>query len=369
MCTERRAGCQSWEPGPDCDPHETAASVAHRGYDASVVRSLWPLVVILLGTGSAASAEPQILRFGTIAPEGSPWMDSLAKIGAEIAKQSHGSLQLRGFPSALAGDEGMLASQLERGQLDIAGLSGGALFELLPEATVLELPFLFRNKEEAERVVRRVLPDLRACAARRGLWLIGVGHIGFRHLGTRVPIQTLADLRAVKMRSQPSPSHRQFWDALGVRHQPIGVPDVVRALEAGEVDAIDGALTWVFASAWHQQIKHFTLTGHIFQPAVVIAGKKGAAMVPLAVRNAVDARTESSLIDQNAKQVREVEAALENALAGVGVTVHPMPAALEAEMRRLTAPLIEDFRRRASPSERRLLGVVEVELARIRRRR
>ncbi len=292
-------------------------------------------------------------------------MDTAQKIGEAISRSSHGALKLKSFSGALTGDEGELASQLQRGQLDLAGLSGGALFGIVPEATVLELPFLFRNQDEAERVVRRVLAPMRAAAAKRGVWVIGVGHIGFRHFGTRVPIRTLADLRALRMRSQPSPAHRQFWDALGVRHQPIGAPAVIRAFEAGEIDAIDGALTWVFASAWHQQIKYYTLSGHIYQPALILAGAQGSARVPVAVRKAVDALAEG-WIRENAQRVREVETMLQGSLTSLGVTVQPMPPALREELRRLTSPLIEDFRRRASPTQRQLLATIEAELARIR---
>ncbi len=344
------------------------AAASRPTYDRGV-RPLALLGILgLLGARPATAGEPsQILRYGTIAPEGSPWAEDIRKIGAEIAKQSHGSLQLRAFAGAVAGDEGQLAGKLASGQLEIAGLSGGALFGLLPEAAVLELPFLFRSHEEAERTAQAVLPFLRECASKRGLWLIGVGQIGFRHLGTRAPVQTMADLRKVTLRSQPTPAHAAFWDALGVRHKPIGVPDVVRALEAGEVDAVDGAYTWVFASAWHLQLKHFTETAHIFQPGVVLAGKKGAAMVPRAVRTAVEQRIDSALIQQNARHVREVEAALAGSLASFGVAVHPMPPALGEEMQRLSRPVIEAFRKGATPTERKLLGLVEAELAKLRK--
>ncbi len=313
-------------------------------------------------TGPAASAEPVILRLGGSAPEGSPWADALEALARLIDQNTRGAVRLKLIHGAVVGSEAEMARDVARGSLDGWGASVGAAEGLLPEMSVLELPFLFRNGKEVDHILVRLWPLLERTVASRGYRFLGMMDVGFRHLGTQAPISNLADLRRTRLRSQPSRMHTRMWDLLGIQHTPVSLPDVMGALEERKIDALDSAVVWLFVSAWHQQIRTLTLSAHMYQPGFVVLGPGGLAKVPGPLqRQLTDGMLEVCL--RYNKKVREVERSLLASLPGMGVEVRPVPPGLRAEMGSLVAPQRDEWRANASPAGKRLLVAIERELA------
>ena len=93
---------------------------------------------------------------------------------------------------------------------------------------------------------------------------------GFRHFGTKdKPIKSPADLRGKKMRSQESFVHLEMWKAFGASAVPIATTEVLTALQTGTVDGFDQATLYAIAASWYKSIKFFTVSNHIYQPAII----------------------------------------------------------------------------------------------------
>jgi TRAP-type C4-dicarboxylate transport system substrate-binding protein len=324
-------------------------------------------LVASLGHSRVATAEQVVLRLGTVAPDGSPYLEGTREGDTLVGRNSQGKVRLKVFHSGMMGDEAQLIDSLARGKIDMFAGSAAAAQPILPELSVFELPFLFRNSAEVDAVLPRVMPRLRKVAATRGYGVASYMVVGFRHLGVPRPLRTIEDLRALKMRSQPGPLHERMWTLLGVKHKAMGVADVLAALESKQVEAFDGALVWVFASAWHQHMKQLVLSGHIYQPGIMLINAAGLAKIPASLRANIFDGGEKMGVTASRK-VREVEQGLLEALSGFGVQVVPVPPALRDEMERLTAPMRGEWRKSASPEGRKLLDDIERELARLRQK-
>ncbi len=300
-----------------------------------------------------------------MAPQDSPYLEGCHAIARLAHRNCKGAVEVRIMPGGMMGDEGQMVDSLRRGGLDMFAGSAIAVHPIVPELAAFELPFLFRDGREVDEVMERLWPLLAKTVAQRGYRLIAHTTVGFRHLGSQIPLRTMADLRAVHMRAQPSPLHTRLWELAGVRATPIGQLSVAEALAARSVTAFDSALTWVFAAGWHLHIKELTQSRHMYQPGIMLMTEQAWQRIPARLRdNLFDGHLAVSRA--NIQRIRAVERDLLEALPGMGVHVSEMPRELRDDFARATKPLEGEWRDKASPAGRRLLDAIKKEIARLR---
>ncbi len=338
----------------------TILDARRRRGDRGGVRAFLAALVTgaLLGQAGPAVAAPVVLRVGTVAPEGSPWAEATQSAAKQVAKASKDTVHLRVFLAGVLGDEPQLMASLAAGKLDIYSGTAVAAEEAIPELSVFELPFLFKDDAEVERVMKEIFPVLSRVAAGRGFRMLAVTAVGFKHLGTPIPIESLADLRKVRLRSQPSALQERMWTRAGVPHTAIGQIKVLDELVAGTVNAFDAAITWMYAASWHTRIKHLTLFGHVYQLGVFMAGPSVTKQLTPAQQRAAFRGLEG-LGPENNKAVRQVERSLLATLPGLGVTVGPAPKALRSEFEVACKGLRAEWRRGTTEGGRALLDAIE----------
>ncbi len=232
------------------------------------------LAAAALGTlaPSTARADEFTMLLASVAPPDSPWSVLLAKYKADVESKSKGRIKVKLKLGGTLGDENETVTKCHRGQIQAVGASTGALASLVPELNVVELPYLFRNAEEADAIIDKVLtPELEKLFKKRGVILGFWSENGFRHFGTRSrAIKSPADLKGLKMRSQESPVHMSMYKAFGASATPIPTTEVPQALATGNVDGFDQSALYALATSWTKSIKYFTVSEHIYQPAAII---------------------------------------------------------------------------------------------------
>ena len=323
---------------------------------AAVAVAVSALLALL--SSAAGGGDTIVLRLATTAPEGSPWADACQQLTSGIEKASKGQVRMKLFRSGLLGEELETAQQLQAGTLDLYAGSSSSLVEALPELGVLEMPFLFADLAEVDRALVRVLPSLGKAVAQRGFRIVGSTDVGFRHVGSKTPVQSLTDLRRLRLRSQPAPLHARLWTLLGVKHHPLGLPSVARALEDGTIDAFDGSVGWMLAAGWVPMIKHLTLTSHMYQAGVIVAGPAALSKVPKALAQKLFAYDRDLSKDSYAR-VRTLEQTLLAQMGGMGVTLATLPPAVRAGLARAAMPVRTEWRQSATPQVRALLDSIE----------
>jgi TRAP-type C4-dicarboxylate transport system substrate-binding protein len=260
----------------------------------------------------SAHAEPEVrLRLGTIAPEDTPWADHLSEIKDRIERESNGRIKVTLYLGGRKGDETKLMSLLRQGRLQGAAVSNGAVAADVPAYRVLELPYLFRNSDEADYVIDEVIGEELADQAERSGFIVSVwAENGWRSIASRKsPVHKLEDLALLKVRSQETPTNREFWEAVSTEHVPIPLDEVLVALRTGVINGFDQTPIYMMAAAWHTQVQYFTLTRHAYQPAVLMYNKRFLDGLPDDLRAIVrgDEKAESK---RNRIMIREANDAL-----------------------------------------------------------
>ena len=93
-----------------------------------------------------ASAQAQYeLNIGSLAPKGTPWMDQLEQIEAQVEAESGGRINVILRPPGVMGEVEMVRETRKGERLQGCGVTTAAIAEggNIPQLSIVELPFLF----------------------------------------------------------------------------------------------------------------------------------------------------------------------------------------------------------------------------------
>jgi len=104
----------------------------------------------------ATATTTHVLKFATLAPPGTTWMNILEEWGKEVKTRSNGRLVFKFYPGGVQGDEPDVLKKMRFNQLQGGAFTGYGIGHMYSPARVLELPFLFDNIEEVDLVRHRL---------------------------------------------------------------------------------------------------------------------------------------------------------------------------------------------------------------------
>lgn len=233
------------------------------------------LILLVLASSISAVAKVKV-KFATVAPAGTPWANVLDRIKKDVTKNSKGDIKLKVYMGGQLGGELETLRKVRSGSVQGGGFTSGALGSVIPELNVLEIPYIFANNEEADFILDNyLLKPFAEMFEKKGMILVAWSENGWRSIGHKSKaIKTPKDLSGEKMRSQESPVHLSFWKAVNASPQALPVTNVLESLNTGVVNGFDNTPLFTMAAEWHTQIKHYTITNHIYQPGAIVYSKR-----------------------------------------------------------------------------------------------
>ena len=171
------------------------------------------LVLCVLVLLNVAFAKGVTVKFGTVAPSGTPWADTLEQIKKRVDAESKGDIKINVYLGGQLGGELEILNDIRRGRIQGGGLTSAALASVITEMNVLEMPFLFESYEEADFVLDNfLLEPFRKLFLDKGLVFVSWAENGWRNIGLKGKlVKSAKDLSGVKIRSQESQTHLAFW--------------------------------------------------------------------------------------------------------------------------------------------------------------
>jgi len=222
----------------------------------------WTLLVLLGSVCLQARpglAEPVIIKFATLAPEGTPWMNTMEEMNREVQEKSGGQVAFRFYAGGVAGDERDVLRKIRINQLHGGAFSGFGLGEVLPEIRVLELPMLFRDGQEADHVATALFEHFVAAFTQKNFVLLALNDAGSVYVFSKDAIRTKADMAHSKIWTwQGDPLPQAIFKAYGVVPVPLSLPNVLPSLQSGLIDACYGTPLTVLALQWFTKVKYRT---------------------------------------------------------------------------------------------------------------
>ncbi len=215
--------------------------------------------LLLLISSSAFAEKTYTLKFASLIPADTAWMNNIKDWSNELQKKSNGRLKIKIYPGGVMGDEPDVLRKIRSRQLQGAFFTGYGIGRIYPPARVLEMPFLFQNTEESDYVRKKIMPDIERGFQAKGFELLGWPEIGFLHFFSKYPISSLEELKTRHIWLwQGDAMGEAFSKAAGVSPVPLSIMDVYTQLSAshGSIDTVYNSPFGALAMQWHTKLKY-----------------------------------------------------------------------------------------------------------------
>jgi len=224
------------------------------------------------GRASAAPAKARKLRMGYLLPAESQLGAGATAMAEEVARRTGGRIQIQQFPDSALGGEVEMLKGVQLGSIDLAFVTGAPLPSILQEAGIFNIPFLFNSPAHAHAVLDGPIGDsYRQALSGKELLALAWGENGFRHItNSKHPVVTPADLKGLKLRVPQSPVMLLGFRTLGADAAPLPFPQLYAALQAGLFDGQENPIATIRSAKFAQVQKFLTLSGHVYDPAVIV---------------------------------------------------------------------------------------------------
>lgn len=198
-------------------------------------------------------------------PETAPYVQGGQKIAELVKEATDGRIQIEVLAGGSLGGERDTIELAMDNSLDIATCANSVLTNFIPEMSILDQAYLWKNADEAHAAVDGKLGDLvKAKAEALGLHVIGFEESGFRNTFSKNPIQSIDDFKGVTIRTMENQYHQTAFEAFGAMPVAMSYNDVFTALQQGTIDACENATSNCLNSGYYEVTKNVTYTQHAF---------------------------------------------------------------------------------------------------------
>jgi TRAP-type transport system periplasmic protein len=245
-------------------------------------------LLVVLTTGAAAHADEQIMRVGTIVPEGTGWARGLHQLAGEVDTATAGALKMKFYMGGIAGDEVQMIDRVRRGQLDAIMSGSVACEDTAPSMRVMRIPGVFQTWPETSYVLGRLRPTFEEEAKRNGFTYLGEAIVGPSIIFTRTPVHDLAELSRTRL---------WIWDIdkmlratlqeMALSVAPLPIRDALRAYEDGRIDGFIAPAVVALAFQWSTAARYFTELRLGFVVGCMLVSNRTFDALPLHIQQAL----------------------------------------------------------------------------------
>jgi tripartite ATP-independent transporter DctP family solute receptor len=231
--------------------------------------------VLFAGAFAASSAVAQTeIKLGHVGEPGSLFDKSSQEFARIANEKLAGKAKVVVFGSSQLGGDSDMVKKLKLGTIDLS-IPSTIMSSEVPAFGLFEMPYLVRDRDHMARIRDEiVLPELVPLAEKKGLKVIGVWENGFRHVtNSKRPIVKPEDLQGIKLRVPPGIWRVKMFQAYGANPSPLAFSEVFVALQTGVMDGQENPFAQIYPARFQEVQKYLSLTGHIYGPAFLTAGR------------------------------------------------------------------------------------------------
>ena len=183
-----------------------------------------------------------------------------------IKEKSGGKMAIEIYTDSQLGDKSSLIDSMLLGE-NVCTLADGAFYADygVPDFGIVFGPFLFDSWDQVWKLVdsdwyKEQCDKLEE----KGLKIIASNWIyGERHTLTNVPVNTVDDLKGLKIRVPSNEIQSKGFDVLGATSTGMALGDVYQALQTKTIDGAENPLATLYGRKLHEVAKYLILDGHV----------------------------------------------------------------------------------------------------------
>ena len=216
------------------------------------------------------------IGFTTAAIDSDPYYIFAKNFSEIVDKKTNGRIKIEVKGGGQLGQEGEMFTGMQIGTTDMAVMTNAYVSGYIPAAGLFDLPFIFKNNEEAARILDGKLGiEVLNEYEKFGIKALAYGEGGFRHLVTlKNQVKKPEDFKGLKIRCMETESYIATYAALGTNAVPMAWSETITGLQQGTIDGLDIPISVIYANGFSDIAKDLNLTGHFYSPLIICMSKK-----------------------------------------------------------------------------------------------
>lgn len=249
--------------------------------------------------------------------------------GMELFKEkaeelSGGTISVELYPASQLGGQTEIIEGMGMGTIEMAFLPPGVAEGFFPQISVPSTLFLCKDEEHALKIWNSDYSAgiLDQMASAINVRCLDFSLEGARHVWTTVPVNSLSDLKNIKLRVPEAPTFVSSFEALGCNPTPMSFSEVYTGLQTNIIEGLENDTSSILSNNLQDLCKYCYKTNHAISTMCFMIADNTYNQLNDEQRNAIDtASAEASqwLNDQYYVELEKSETALKE--AGVTFTV------------------------------------------------
>ncbi|MDR0578446.1 MAG: TRAP transporter substrate-binding protein [Candidatus Accumulibacter sp.] len=230
--------------------------------------------IALAGAGSVIPASspyaqsPEfVLKWSNNLQLSHPVNQRAGELAENIRRDTDGRVDLRVFPNSQMGSDPDVLSQIRAGGIDCVLMSGLIFSTLVPVASINGVGFAFKDYSQVWAAMDGGLGGhVRGALAKVGLLAMDkMWDSGFRQITTSSkPINSLADIRGLKIRVPGAPIWTTLFKAIGAAPTPVNYTELYSALQTKAVEGQENPLAIIQSTRLYEVQKYVAYSNHMW---------------------------------------------------------------------------------------------------------
>jgi tripartite ATP-independent transporter DctP family solute receptor len=296
-------------------------------------------IVMLIAAGASLAQE---LSLGNVNPAKHGTSQASQQFIDKLAELSGGKIKVTHHHSGALGGEREVAQQIQLGAVDFGPITTAPLSTLIPEMSVFQLPYIFRDYEHVFKALDgsdTITKYYEAVLDKKAFKLVGFIAAGYRGIYGHGAINSLADVKGRKVRVQEDKILVATFKALGMISTPIAFPEVATALQTKVIDFAEGGVNTFYHNKFYDIVKYVADVRHTHQAVALVMSKAAWQKQDAAGQKAImDAWAHAR--DFNRKFILDEDKQIQDQVRAKGVTITKPDA---TPFREATLSVYEDF--------------------------
>lgn len=190
-------------------------------------------------------------------------------VAQRVSEITGGKLTIDYHPNGDLGGDADLLRQMQANDIQLVVCQTAPTVSFIPEMAVFDLPMVF-SKYDGDTIdsVLNGKNDFHTALASAyqsaGLHLLGfLQNATYRLTTANKDLSTLADFKALQIRTMENSNHMAFWTAIGAEPTPLAWAEVYISLQNGTIDAEENAADTCVGASFQEVQDYLACTNHI----------------------------------------------------------------------------------------------------------
>ena len=216
------------------------------------------------------------VKLATAMPESHPNAIAIRYLAERIGEVSGGLLDREVFTAGSVGGEDEIVESVSLGMIQIYMGATAPLVNYVPQLSIFDLPYLFKNRDHVDKVLWGPVGDeIINLTLKKGFRILGWADSGFQGFyNSKRPINSMADMKGLKMRVMKNPNRVKAMNSYGASAVPLAWTETYGAMQTKVVDGCENSYETYRSGTHYEVAQYFTESDHAFMTAAILANEK-----------------------------------------------------------------------------------------------